>query len=112
MLVSPDIVVTVWSSNPTIMSYVSNPALSTGLLMTDAAINSGNSGGALLNSEGKVIAINFAKTSSDGVEGMERSFALIIPVVTDWPSPNALPIATTCCPTLISDESSSSAIAI
>ena len=43
---------------------------------------------------------------------IERSFALIIPVVTDWPSPNALPIATTCCPTLISDESSSSAIAI
>ena len=43
---------------------------------------------------------------------IERSFALIIPVVTDCPSPNALPIATTCCPTLISDESSSSAIAI
>ena len=38
-----------------------------------AAINSGNSGGALLNSEGKVIAINFAKTSSDGVEGMAYS---------------------------------------
>lgn len=45
----------------------------TGLLMTNAAINSGNSGGALLNSEGKVIAINFAKTSSDGVEGMAYS---------------------------------------
>lgn len=45
----------------------------TGLLMTNAAINSGNSGGALLNAEGKVIAINFAKTSSDGVEGMAYS---------------------------------------
>lgn len=45
----------------------------TGLFMTNAAINSGNSGGALLNAEGKVIAINFAKTSSDGVEGMAYS---------------------------------------
>ena len=45
----------------------------TGLIMTNAAINSGNSGGALLNAEGKVIAINFAKTSSDGVEGMAYS---------------------------------------
>ncbi|MDO5402012.1 MAG: trypsin-like peptidase domain-containing protein [Eubacteriales bacterium] len=44
-----------------------------GLIMTNAAINSGNSGGALLNAEGKVIAINFAKTSSDGVEGMAYS---------------------------------------
>ena len=41
--------------------------------MTNAAINSGNSGGALLNASGKVIAINFAKTSSDGVEGMAYS---------------------------------------
>ena len=44
-----------------------------GLIMTNSAINSGNSGGALLNASGKVIAINFAKTSSDGVEGMAYS---------------------------------------
>ena len=54
-------------------SITVNNVTFTGLLMTDAAINSGNSGGALLNSEGKVIASNFAKTSSDGVEGMAYS---------------------------------------
>ncbi len=54
-------------------SITVNNVTFTGLLMTNAAINSGNSGGALLNSEGKVIAINFAKTSSDGVEGMAYS---------------------------------------
>lgn len=54
-------------------SITVNNVTFTGLLMTDAAINSGNSGGALLNAEGKVIAINFAKTSSDGVEGMAYS---------------------------------------
>ena len=43
---------------------------------------------------------------------IDLSRALIIPLVTDCPSPSALPIATTCWPTAIVSESASSAIAI
>lgn len=46
------------------------------LLQTDAAINAGNSGGALINRFGEVIGINSVKLSTTGVEGMGFAIAI------------------------------------
>ena len=59
-------------SNSGSSDYVMN------VLQTDAAVNSGNSGGPLCNSNGDVVGVISAKISSTGVEGM--GFAIPIEV--------------------------------
>lgn len=52
-----------------------------GLIQTDASINSGNSGGPLLNSEGKVIGINSAKAASGEGLGFAIPINTVKPII-------------------------------
>ncbi len=72
------------------------------VLQTDAAVNSGNSGGPLCNSNGEVIGVISAKISSTGVEGMgfaipienaiEKAEGIINGDASDYPSIGIYPV--------------------
>ena len=69
------------SDNNTVTDGSDDSSDGVNLIQTDAAINPGNGGGALLNMEGEVVGINSAKLASTEVEGM--GYAIAISDVTD-----------------------------
>ena len=69
------------SDNNTVTDGSDDSSDGVNLIQTDAALNPGNSGGALLNMEGEVVGINSAKLASTEVEGM--GYAIAISDVTD-----------------------------
>lgn len=66
------------------------------VIQTDAAINEGNSGGALVDLDGKVIGINTMKISDTGVEGL--GFAIpanhVIDIANELAEKGILPVRT------------------
>ena len=64
----------------TLTNELGETITSSGLIQTDAAINAGNSGGALLNMNGELIGINEAKSSSTSTGASVDNVGFAIPI--------------------------------